>query len=211
MYLARSGFSKTSRKRSSTKAGVTTTLVPDFPGREKDTSSSSRSITVCRRRAPIFSAWELALAAISESPVDCLVLENELHALRSHQLAVLESQGVLRLGEDAPEIRGGQGVQFHPDGEAALQLRNQVLRLGDVEGAGRDEQDMGRIHDPVLRVDLAALHDGQDVPLNAFAGYVDAARTCASRVATLSISSMNTMPISWTRVRGLFAPPCPGL
>ena len=57
-------------------------------------------------------------------------------------------------------------------GKAALQLRNQVARLGDVERAGGDEQDVIGAHEAVARVDRGAFHDGQDVALHAFAADV---------------------------------------
>ena len=65
-------------------------------------------------------------------------------------------------------------LQLHPDGEAALQLGNQVARLGDVERSGGDEQNVVGAHETVARVDGGAFHDGQDVALHALAAHVRA-------------------------------------
>ena len=65
-----------------------------------------------------------------------------------------------------------QGLQLHPDGEAALQLRDQVGRLGDVEGARGDEQDVVGPDHAVLGGDGRALDDGQEVALDALPGDV---------------------------------------
>ncbi len=64
--------------------------------------------------------------------------------------------------------------QLHADGEAALQLRNQVAGLGDVKRAGGDEQDVIGAHEAVARIDGGAFDDGQDVALHAFAADVGA-------------------------------------
>ena len=60
-------------------------------------------------------------------------------------------------------------LELHADREAALELRNQIRRLGYVERAGGDEQDVVGAHHAVLGVDRGALDDGQDVALDAFA------------------------------------------
>src|SRR5713226_749019 len=68
--------------------------------------------------------------------------ERERDLLRPQQLDVLPDQRVLRVRQNADEILARQGVELHADGKPALQLRDQIGGLGDVEGAGGDEQDV---------------------------------------------------------------------
>ena len=70
----------------------------------KEISSSTRSITVCRRRAPMFSTLELTATAMSAMRVDGVVGEVERHAFGRHQRHVLLDQAGLGLGQDAAEI-----------------------------------------------------------------------------------------------------------
>ena len=67
-------------------------------------------------------------------------------------------------------------LELDADGEAALQLGDQVAGLGDVEGARGDEEDVVGLHRAVLGADRRALDDGQQVALHALAGDVGAAR-----------------------------------
>src|SRR2546422_689518 len=53
--------------------------------------------------------------------------------------------------------------------EAPLELGNQVARLGDVEGAGRDEQDVVGAYVAVARLHGRALDDRQQIALHPFA------------------------------------------
>src|SRR5437867_2536271 len=80
--------------------------------------------------------------------VDRIRREGQRHALRAKQLDVLANQRVPRFRQDADEILARQGVKLDTDGEAALQLRDEVRGLGHVERAGRDEQDVIRPLDP---------------------------------------------------------------
>src|SRR5256712_3030601 len=98
--------------------------------------------------------------------------ELESHLLRPQQLRVLLEQRVLRFRQDADEILARQGVELDADREAPLELGDEVRGLRDVKGAGRDEQDVVGAHDPVLGRDGRALHDRQQVPLDALAGDV---------------------------------------
>src|SRR5690606_7889274 len=75
----------------------------------------------------------------------------------------------LRLGEDADEVVLAQRAQFHPDREAALQLWDQVARLGEVERARRNEEDVVGLDRPVLGRHGRAFHQRQQVALHAFA------------------------------------------
>jgi translation initiation factor IF-1 len=51
----------------------------------------------------------------------------------------LLGKGVLGLAENPAEVGFAQVVELNPNGKAALQLGNQVARLGHVEGAGGNE------------------------------------------------------------------------
>ena len=58
------------------------------------------------------------------------------------------------------EIRFGQVLQFHADGQSALKFRDQVGRLGDVERARRDEEDMVGANGTVFGGDRRPFDDG---------------------------------------------------
>src|SRR6059036_3585755 len=93
----------------------------------------------------------------------------ERDAFRLQQLHVLPYQRVPGLGQDADEILPRQGLELHADRKPALQLGDQVRRLGDVEGAGGDEQHVVGADHPVLGGDRRALDDRQQVALHPFA------------------------------------------
>ena len=61
------------------------TVSPDASGAVKEISSSTRSITVCRRRAPMFSTELFTSTAMRGERVDGVVREDERHALGRHQ------------------------------------------------------------------------------------------------------------------------------
>ncbi len=98
--------------------------------------------------------------------------EIERDLLGVEQRRVLRRQRRVGLGQDAHEVVGRQRLQLHADREPALQLGNQVGRLGDMERAGRDEQDVIGLHHAVLGVDRGALDQRQQVSLHAFAGHI---------------------------------------
>jgi len=68
---------------------------------------------------------------------------------------VLFYQGVAGFCEDALEVVLCEAFQFHADGQTALQLGDEVRGLGEVEGAGGDEEDVvgfdagGRVSKPM--------------------------------------------------------------
>ena len=70
--------------------------------------------------------------------------------------------------------RGGSREAFELDaaGKAALQLGQHVAGLALVEGPAADEQDVVRAHVAKLGAHLAALYDGQQVPLHALTARV---------------------------------------
>src|SRR5262245_48308708 len=106
--------------------------------------------------------------------VDRIRRKGQRHALRAKQLDVLLNQRVPGFRQDADEILARQGVELDADGKAALELGDEVRGLGHVKGAGGDEQDVIGPHDPVLRRDRRALHDGQQIALDPFAAHVGA-------------------------------------
>jgi hypothetical protein len=87
----------------------------------------------------------------------------------------------------------GQRLQLDADRQAALQLGQQVRRLGDMERARGDEQDMVGLHRPVFGRDGRAFDQRQQVALHAFARH--RRRRLPRRGAILSISSRKTMPL----------------
>ena len=143
-------------------------------GASKEISSSSFSITVCSRRAPMFSVRSLTSTAKSAIAPIASAVNVERHALGDEQRRVLLDQRALRLGQDADELVPAERLELDADREAALQLGDQVRRLGDVEGAGGDEQDVIGPHHAVLGVDGRPFDDRQDVALHAFAADVGA-------------------------------------
>ena len=99
-------------------------------------------------------------------------VEADGKAFGFHQRFILLSERSGRLHEDALEVTGGQRRQLHPDGQAALELGDQVRRLGQVECAGGDEQNVIGAHHAVAGGDGAALDQGQQIPLHPLPGYV---------------------------------------
>src|SRR5271165_6490376 len=95
--------------------------------------------------------------------------ELQLHALSVEQRDVLLGKRRLWLAEDLDEVLDGQRLQLHANGEAPLQLGNQVAGLRNMEGASGDEENVIGAHHPVARVHGRAFDDGQDVALYAFA------------------------------------------
>src|SRR5688572_1183172 len=68
--------------------------------------------------------------------LDRLGREAQGDALGREERRVLLGQRVLGLGQDAHEVGLGEALELDPNGEAALQLGQQVRRLGGVERAG---------------------------------------------------------------------------
>ena len=110
---------------------------------------------------------------------DGVVGDVEAHALSRHQGDILFDEARFGFGQDAHEIGFGQGAQFDADGQAALQFGQQVRRLGHVERAAGDEQDMIRFDGAIFGGDSRAFDQGQQVALHAFAADLAAARVLA--------------------------------
>ena len=100
--------------------------------------------------------------------------ELDVDPFGGHQRLVLIGQGGVRFGQDALEVIGGEGGQLDPDRQTALQLGDEIGRLGDLEGAGGDKQDVVGLDHAVLGVDGAAFNQRQQVALNPFTGDIGA-------------------------------------
>ena len=100
---------------------------------------------------------------------DAVGRELELRAFGLDERRVLLRERVLRLRHDAHEVLLGERLELDANRKAALQLGNQIARLGDVERAGGDEEDVIGLHHAVLRLHVRAFDDRQQVALHAFA------------------------------------------
>ena len=103
-------------------------------------------------------------------------LKLELHAFGRQQRLVLAREAGVGVGEDVLEIVDRQARELDADREAPLQLRDQVGRLGQVERAARDEQDVVGLDHAVLGRDGRAFDQRQQVALHALARDVGAVR-----------------------------------
>ena len=126
-------------------------------------------------------------------PADRTRRQLELHAFGGEQQRVLLDEAGVRLRQDGLEVVDRKRAELDPDRKAPLQLGDEVARLGEVERARSDEED-------VVGLDHAVLGRSRWCLRPAAAGR--AARPGATRRrlasserdATLSISSMKTMP-----------------
>ena len=161
---------------------------PDRSGAVKLISSSTRSITVCSRRAPMFSTVRVDLRRDVGDRVDRVVGEVERRRPRS---AISATYCLIRLASGSVRMRRKSSsvsdFELDADRQAALQFGQQVGRLGDVERARGDEQDMVGLHRAMLGGDRRAFDQRQQIALHAFARDVAAAapararRSCRSR------------------------------
>ena len=152
-----------------------TTRVPLRSAASKDTVSSSRSMTVCSRRAPIFSVLLVDLESHLREPLHAASPRIRAPALRWPASAVYwrhsEASGSVKIRTKSSTTSGSSSTRI---GKPSLQLGNQVRGLGHVKGAGGDEQHMIGLHRTVLGVDRAALDQRQEVALHALARHVGA-------------------------------------
>mmetsp|Transcript_24383 Transcript_24383/g.76469 ORF Transcript_24383/g.76469 Transcript_24383/m.76469 type:complete len:539 (+) Transcript_24383:104-1720(+) len=113
-----------------------------------------------------------------------LFLEHEVHALHGDELHLLPDEVVHGLREDAVEVVLRELRKLHADGQAALELGEEVRGLRHVEGAGGHEEDVVRVHVAVLlQADGAPLEQRQQVALHTLVAGVRAA--VLARVADL--------------------------
>ena len=108
--------------------------------------SSSRSRTVCRRRAPIFSVLSFTEQAISA--MRCTASASKLRDTCSVPSSAVYCS--VRDASGSVRMRSNSSIpsrsQFHPYRKPALQFRDQVRRLDRLEGPGGDEQDVVGAH-----------------------------------------------------------------
>ncbi len=140
----------------------------------KLTSSSTRSRTVCSRRAPIFSIAALISAAMLAIAAMPSSVNSRRDAFGRQQRHILLDETGLRLGQDAAEIVSAQRLELDPDRQPPLQFRQQVGRLGEMEGARGDEQDVVGLDRPVLGRNGGALDQRQEIALHALAADIGA-------------------------------------
>src|SRR6266852_5432244 len=117
---------------------------------------------------------------LGETP-DPVRYERDFDLLRGKQRLVLTGEASVGRREDSLEILHRKGIQLDTNGEAPLQLRNQVRRFGKMERSARDKEYMVGFHHSVLGGDGSALHEREQVPLHALARNVGADRLPAVR------------------------------
>ena len=171
-----------------TYAASITTSCPSISGASNEIWSSSRSITVCSRRAPMFSVRSFTARRDARD-----LARSRRRVKTSFTPSVASSAGTGGSARSRGSVRmrtksaSVSGVELDADREAALELGDQVRRLRDVERAGGDEQDVVRAHRAVLGGHRRALDDRQQVALHALARHVGtvrgprARRSCRSR------------------------------
>ncbi len=110
---------------------------------------------------------------------DAFGRELQRHALGGQQRLVLAHQRGVCLREDGFKVLHRERIELHADREAPLQLGNQVAGLGQVEGAGGNEQDVVGLDHAVLGVHRGAFHQRQQIALHALARHIGAAALLA--------------------------------
>ena len=129
----------------------------------------------------MFSVRSLTSKAIWAMRRIAVGRELERHAFGREQQRVLLDEAGVGLGQDRLEVVDRQRPELDADRKAPLQLGDQVARLGEVEGARGDEQDVVGLDHAVLGVDGRALDQRQQVALHALARDVGALRLGARR------------------------------
>ena len=164
----------------STKAASILIVSPERSGAAKEISSSTRSITVCSRRAPMFSMLPFTATAMSamasiasgvKSSVTPSVASSATYCLIS------EASGSVRMRRKSSRVSARSSTRI---GKPALQLGQQVRRFRQVERARRDEQDVIGLHRAVLGRDRRAFDQRQQVALDALARHVGAGAALAA-------------------------------
>ena len=85
-------------------ASIDDPLPAQVASASKESSSSSRSITVCSRRAPMFSVRSFTSAAMRAISSIAVVAELHVDPLGGEQRRVLPDERVPRLLQDADEV-----------------------------------------------------------------------------------------------------------
>ena len=99
---------------------------------------------------------------------DAVIGETDRHAFGPKQCLILIGKRRARVLQDTDEIFFGQRFQLDADRQAALQFREQVARLGNVERARCNEQDVVGLHRAIFGRDRRPLDQRQKVTLDAF-------------------------------------------
>src|SRR5207247_8976881 len=99
--------------------------------------------------------------------LDAVGGELERDAFGLQQRGVLGREAGFGVGEDADEVLGRERIEFDADGQAALQLGDQIRGPSQVERARGDEQDVVGFYLAVLGRDRTALDQRQQVALHA--------------------------------------------
>src|SRR5262249_13179543 len=119
-------------------------------------------------RADVFGLFVHA-GGIAGHGRDGVLGDIELDAFGLEESDILVDQRVLWFGKNANEVFFLKGLQFDADRQPPLEFRNQVGRLCDVEGAGRDEENVIGANHAVARIHRSAFDNGQNVALHALA------------------------------------------
>ena len=176
MYRLRSSSFESASSRSRTSVSSTTiVLILSVGGIEADVLEHALEDRVQPAGADVLGR-PVDLEGQVGHGFDGVAGEFERDSLGAEQGLVLAEQRGPRLAEDPGEVVAGQVVHLDADREPALELGHQVRRLGAVERAGGDEQDVVGLDRPVLGVDGRPLDDRQQVALHALARDVRAAR-----------------------------------
>ena len=137
-------------------------------------------MTVCSRRAPMFSARSLTIAAKSAMrPIAPSVKRIVTPSVESSAVYCLTSAlfGSVRMRTKSSRPSASSSTRI---GKRPCSSGIRSRRLRDVERAGGDEEDVIRLHHAVLRVDRRPFDDRQDVALHAFAADVRAVAALAA-------------------------------
>lgn len=85
---------------------------------------------VCSRRAPIFSVRVVHVFREGRDFPQAVIRELDTHTFGFKHGLVLSGQRIVRLGQDAVKFFLSESLQFRTERETALQLGEQVGRLG---------------------------------------------------------------------------------
>ena len=137
-------------------------------------SSSTRSITVCSRRAPIFSTLEFTATAMSAMASIASSVKSSVTpsvCISATYCLISEASVSVRMRRKSSRV---SALQFDADRQPALQFGQQVRGLRNVERARRNEQNMVGLHRAVLGRDGGAFDQRQQIALHALARHVAA-------------------------------------
>jgi hypothetical protein len=148
-------------------------------GASKLISSSRCSITVARRRAPMFSVRSLTSKAICArrcTPSGVTSSVTPSVASRAWYCLIRLAWVLVRMASKSATESELSSTRI---GKATLQFGDQVARPGQGEGAAGDEQHVVGLDRPVFGADGRAFDQRQQVALHALAGDFSAAAVLA--------------------------------